>query len=56
MAADANAAAIGEHEFEAAVSMLKLLAIRSPHRAQEILDEINVGLRMARRSTNRGPS
>jgi hypothetical protein len=49
-AADVEAifhAALREHDMLGVVAALELLAVKDPHRAQELLDLIEVGLRIS---------
>lgn len=41
------AAAIQAHDFEAVLAMLHVLAVVDPHAAQDVLDTIELGTRLA---------
>lgn len=40
--------AIGDREFGVVPSLIKLLAVKDPHRAQAVLDTLEIGLSIAR--------
>ncbi len=44
------ARAIRQREFEVVPSLIKLLAVQAPDRAQAVLDTLDAGLSMARRA------
>ena len=43
------ARAIEAHDFQSAVAMLKVLAVKDPYRAETVLAVINLGLEVAQR-------
>lgn len=46
---DAVGRAIANHDFEAVVPLVKLLATKDPHRAELVLETIQLGIAIGRR-------